>query len=574
MGRFSQYVNQNMTRMKQVYVRYIGSIFCAVVISILAIIHEAKNYDDENCETLMMVFAIWLAGNFFVESVFRFSTEDNRAIWKKRVIGYVSGLVIAICFKVVSYLLEYTIEDTWEIKELLFGSCLYIYVISMVGLSLFFLIREQKIGVPAYIGRAGFSLLRALGVFFVLNIVAILILQIINSLLFEFDFWDMEEYIQYLLAGFVYFPVCLMALSDTREDNASFTKKFVAYVLMPCVWIAMIVIYLYVIKIFVKQVIPSNEIFGICQWLFLYGAPVWMMAYAFLENRDTKYRKLVMLTKYIYAPFILLELYSIGVRIGEYGLTESRYAAVFFIIIQIIYIFWEQLCALFAKIRKKEYEKKFAKGYEGLAIVLLVICFIGLLLPYGNAMYLSYMSQKNRLITYQEHDKVAAGEAYRYLKTNPYGKKYLDKKFTEEEIDLFESEEYYKDQYDMDWNYVRIYENPLEEGMTVGPNYQTLYKVYEKLNEKRTLDDFADVDISVGDRVIEGVDLRDCIAYYVKLEETKENDIVSDSETMSPLYEMQLDADTKLIVWNISFSYTYNLKNIKNFEVYGYVLEK
>lgn len=574
MGKFAQYMNQNTAKLKQIYIRYIGTVLCAGVISILAVISESKNYYDKTLESVMIVFAIWLAGNFFVESAWKPSIEDNQAIVRKRVIGYAVALVIAIGFKVISYLLEDPAMDIWDIKQLIFGSILYFYIISMVGLALYFLIREQGIGVPAYIGRAGFALLRALGVFFVLNIVAILILQIINSLLFEFDFWDMEEYIQILLAGFVYFPVCLMAVSDTSEDNSTFTKKFVSYVLMPCVWIAMLIIYLYVIKIFVKQEIPSNEIFSICQWLFLYGAPVWMMAYAFLEERDTKYKKLVMWTKYIYAPFILLEIYAIGVRIGEYGLTESRYAAILFIIAQLIYIFWEQLRTLFAKLRKQPCEIKYGENYEGLILVLLVLCFIGLLLPYGNAEYVSYVSQKNRLLTYQESDKLTAGEAYRYLKNNPYGEKYLDTTFTEEQIAEFESSDYYESPDKIDWNYVSIYSKPLEDGLTIGPDYNMLYTVYLKLDAIRNFDDFSDVDITVGDSEITGVDLRDCIRYYAELDEKQENTPDYEQDEKECLYEIQIDPNRKLIIYTIRFSYTYGMEEIRNCDVYGYLLEK
>ena len=140
MGKFAQYMNQNTARLKQVYVRYIGTVLCAGVISILAVISEAKNYYDKTLESVMIVFAIWLAGNFFVESVWKPSIGDNQAIVRKRVIGYAVALVIAMGFKIISYLLEEEIIDTWGIIALIFNSILGIYIVSMIGLSLYFLI--------------------------------------------------------------------------------------------------------------------------------------------------------------------------------------------------------------------------------------------------------------------------------------------------------------------------------------------------------------------------------------------------------------------------------------------------
>lgn len=568
MGKFAQYMNQNMTKLKQVYIRYIGTILCAVAVSIIMIHEEATVvvYSSDIHETLLMIFSLFLVGNFFVESIFKKSGENTPKHKKCVFIGYAISLVIAVLFKVSYYLLIDNATDKWELKQLIFGSVLYFYLILMVGLALFFLIREQTIGVPAYIGRAGFALLRAAGVFFVLNVAVILILQIIDSLLFSFDLWDIEEYIQIFLAGSVYFPVCLLAVSDTTEDNAAFTKKFVSYVLMPCVWIAMAIIYVYVIKIFVTQTIPDNEIFGICSWLFVIGAPIWMMAYGFLEKRNTKYWKLVKNTKYIYAPFILLEIFSVGIRIHEYGLTESRYAAIMFIVVQLIYIFWEQLCTLFAKLRKKPREE-YGEKYEGMLIVLVVFSFIGLLLPFGNAAYMSYISQKNRLLTYQESNKPAAGEAYRYLKYyNPYGERYLDKTFTKEQIAKFESDEYYENTNKKDWEYVYFRVEPLKEGLTIGPEYNTLYSFYGAWYEIKSLDDLADIDITVGDRVIEGVDLRDCIQYYVEIGDSQDD--------IDDIYEMQLDNRTKIMIRKIDFDYTYGLKEIRDLRIEGYLLEK
>lgn len=108
-------------------------------------------------------------------------------------------------------------------------------------------------------------------------------------------------------------------------------------------------------KIFVTQEVPSNEIFSICASLFAIGMPIWMMASGFVEEKSSRYKKLIHITKYIYAPFILLEIYSMSVRVKAYGLTEQRYAAWMFILLQVIYILWEKIYARYARLagRKK-----------------------------------------------------------------------------------------------------------------------------------------------------------------------------------------------------------------------------
>lgn len=350
MGKVSNYINQNMAKFKQIYIRYAASIFCAFIIAVVSIIANQKKGFD--IESIVTVCSIWLAGNFLVESLWKKTAEEAQKNKQKWLIGYGVTFVIAIVFENLSEILK---AQKADIPNLIFESILYFYIACTVLLAIYVLLRQQKLDLPHCIGRIIFALLRAVGVYLVLNIAVILILEIIDALLVDIDTFRVELNIQLLLSALAYFPTCLLAVSDTSEDNAAFTKKFVSYVLLPCVWIAMFVIYLYVVKIFVTQEVPSNEIFSICASLFAIGMPIWMMASGFVEEKSSRYKKLIHITKYIYAPFILLEIYSMSVRVKAYGLTEQRYAAWMFILLQVIYILWEKIYARYARLagRKK-----------------------------------------------------------------------------------------------------------------------------------------------------------------------------------------------------------------------------
>ena len=326
LGKVSNYINQNMAKFKQIYIRYVASIFCVFIIAVVSIIANQKKGFD--IESIVTVCSIWLAGNFLVESLWKKTAEEAQKNKRKWLIGYGVTFVIAIVFENLSEILK---AQKADIPNLIFESILYFYIACTVLLAIYVLLRQQQLDLPHCIGRIIFALLRAVGVYLVLNIAVILILEIIDALLVDIDTFRVELNIQLMLSALAYFPTCLLAVSDTSEDNAAFTKKFVSYVLLPCVWIAMFVIYLYVVKIFVTQEVPSNEIFSICASLFAIGMPIWMMASGFVEENSSRYKKLIHITKYIYAPFILLEIYSMSVRVKAYGLTEQRYAACIFI---------------------------------------------------------------------------------------------------------------------------------------------------------------------------------------------------------------------------------------------------
>lgn len=587
MGKVSNYINQNMAKFKQIYMRYAASIFCAFIIAVVSIIANQKKGFD--IESIVAVCSIWLAGNFLVESLWKKTIEEAQKNKRKWLIGYGVTFVIAIIFENLSEILK---AQKADIPNLIFESILYFYIACTVLLAIYVLLRQQKLDLPHCIGRIIFALLRAVGVYLVLNIAVILILEIIDALLVDIDTFRVELNIQLLLSALAYFPTCLLAVSDTSEDNAAFTKKFVSYVLLPCVWIAMFVIYLYVVKIFVTQEVPSNEIFGICASLFAIGMPIWMMASGFVEEKTSRYAKLIFITKYIYAPFILLEIYSMSVRVKAYGLTEQRYAAWMFVLLQIIYILWEKIYALYARLsgRKKTYTNQADTGdtgtehaneinqtttqinwhYENLILVLVGFLFVGLLLPFGNAKYLSYQSQKSRLVKNRTSDMGEAAKAYDYLKTNAYGRRYLDNYLTEAEQDELHNMLYDQDSEDQ-WKSVYFYADPIEEGGLTIRGYEKIYGVEEHWRDECSVQEYESKTITAGDNVYEGVDLTSCISYYKDLEDKNENQVVDEKDKV---YEIQISDTEKLIVTYISFEIDDEQTMIKRMFIKGYMLTK
>lgn len=597
MGKVSNYINQNMAKFKQIYIRYAASIFCALVIAIVMIIDG--QWKGFNPEKIIFVCSVWIAGNILVESLWKKTAEETRKNKKKWLSGYGVTCLIAIVFQIAA---DKFAADKFaagnvekrDVTNLIFENILYFYIACTVLLAVYVLIRQQRLDMPRCIGRILFALLRAAGVYLVLNIAVILIVEIIDSLLFHMKVWRVETYIQLLLSALAYFPTCLLAVSDTSEDNAAFTKKFVSYVLLPCVWIAMFVIYLYVVKIFVKQEVPSNEIFSICASLFAIGMPIWMMASGFVEEKTSRYAKLISITKYIYAPFILLEIYSMSVRVIAYGLTEQRYAAWMFILLQIIYILWEKIYARYARLagRKKTYNNQVDTGdteteyaneinqmktqinwhYENLILFLVGFLFVGLLFPFGNAQYLSYQSQKNRFVKNQTSDKEVAAEAYDYLRGNAYGRRYIKTNLTEAEQDELHSMMYGGDTHDSEqWESVYFYADPIEEKGIIIDGYAKIYTMTAHWNDESTIENYENKTITVGDSEYKNVDFTSCISYYKNLEDKRENQKINEKDIV---YEIQVSDTEKLIITYISFEIDEKQDKINRMFMKGYMLTK
>lgn len=74
LGKVSNYINQNMAKFKQIYIRYVASIFCVFIIAVVSIIANQKKGFD--IESIVTVCSIWLAGNFLVESLWKKTAEE------------------------------------------------------------------------------------------------------------------------------------------------------------------------------------------------------------------------------------------------------------------------------------------------------------------------------------------------------------------------------------------------------------------------------------------------------------------------------------------------------------------
>lgn len=555
MARFSDFMNNNMNKFKQVYIRYTLSILCVFIIAVVQVISNISDVNNKYIADICSICSIWFVGNFLIESLWKKNNKNKY----KLLIGYCVTLVIAVFF--------YVLNDVQykDIKQMILGYVYIFYILGAILFAVYVLICQQEIDLTKITGRIIFGLLRAFGAFLIINTAFILILGIIKSLLIDFKMCDVEENIQIMLTALIYIPTCLLIISDTRDDNASFTKKFVSYVLMPCVWIAMVVIYLYMIKIFVKHEIPNNEIFEICARLFTFGMPIWMMTSGFLEEKSSVYYKLVNITKYIYSPFIILESYAIILRINSYGLTEERYAAIMFIILQIVYILWEKIYVTYKKQKGIWNDKDTNLRYENLIIVLIACVFIYLLCPYINAKYMSYLSQKNRLEENMTVDIAEASEAYKYLTFNPYGERYIDNYLSKDDIEKLESQDSYIKDVNT-WDYISCYYNPLEnEGLSIEGNYKKIYEVSENSYNEQSIED---VSIYVGEKN-EEIKLKDCILYYDNLTEEKYN--LTQKEK---IYEIEISDNEKIIITYIYFYINKDKDLVKKLSIRGYLLTK
>ncbi len=447
MGKLKTFFSNQKEELKGLVYNYMITLIAVAVLSVLWCIELEIPYDSTaTLEDIMLFLMNFAVGAFFIETIFIKTGEQKPK--DKLLIAYLIDFLVALVWTIIIQNISdvsKALADVFgvgsaNIVENVFARIYGVYMVFLLGVAIYKIIKKNNIEVGTYLARACFGLLKVWGLFLVLYIAMICLLGIFDTLIFEIEYWDILDNLTILLAGFLYFPYSLLMITNTDEENSRFTKGLVNFVLMPCVLAAIVIVYMYILKIVFTAEMPENEVFDICLCVFVYGGPFWLMSYDLLKETAAKkgeelgiYGKIVKNTKYIYAPIIILEIVAIGMRISTYGLTEARYAGIIAILFQIFYILWEQICKLISK------KKQVSDKQENLILAAIVFLAFFLLCPVLNIYKLPYMVQKARYEKSMENeDYVTASGCYDYLRYTEFGNAYLKEEYTEQEREELE----------------------------------------------------------------------------------------------------------------------------------------
>lgn len=435
----------------EVFKDYPATMIAIIAAAFLGAILAGDNMiaDDYEEEVVRIIgfFLIFSFQAIMYEEVFK-----NRL--KIRIAGYALSSVISF---VSVYILSY--ED-----EILFGTSsdtvreisariLFVYGVVMTGCAVYHMFRRLEEDFEVYCTKAFLELIKASVIYGLFAIGLGIIVFIFNELIYDTDdfVWQLELF----LAGGIYTPMCIKAISSKNERAGKFARLCITYVLFPMLLIALAIIYIYIVKIFVTDTVPSNRVFDILAFLFSIGMPVWTMLHALLdktgqteEKQQKGFSKAAVFIPYAFIPFIILQCWSIGIRIKDYGFTTSRYSAVVLIIAEIIYFI---LYAIHHRGKKH--------AISWILFALMAISFLAIIMPgisYDDVVIRSQTKRIEKMIDNKkltDKEKSAIKSAYRAIDRVGYkGENALNKRFSKAQIDEIKEYSDYND-----WHSDKIY---------------------------------------------------------------------------------------------------------------------
>jgi len=577
MGKMQKFVDNQKAELKNLIYRYTVTLLTGALLSILYCIYFELEEQSHLFDRIVLFVIIFLAGVFFIETFF--VPEGGQKPWKKLSIALSANGVIALFWVIIQdnlHAIADGIGDLLGTSEYIVGDYIanifIMYLATMVVLSLYKIIKRSKLSLQTYLPRVIFGLLKVWALFLVLYLAMMFLLVIFDSLIINIDYWDFLDNFTILLAGFLYFPYTLLCIVDTSEENSRFTKGFVNYALLPCVIVAFIIIYMYVVKILFTFSMPQNEVFNICLLVFVFGGPVWFISEGFFKESIKEktgfgeiLEKIATNLKYAYIPLIVLEIIAISIRIYHYGLTEDRYMGIVAIVFQIIYVAWELIC----KARKRDTK------YEELLIVGLIIGVFVLFCPVLNMEKLSFLSQKNRFEKAIEEGKyIEASNVFKYLRYDDYGMEYLEDNYSEEDLASLKENIYQQDptQAKRDFESVNFYVSSYyrDHGINI-KGYTNMYE-FSYISDYREIiliEDAGELVISYGvnNNFMCNFDGRDMLETFIDMD--KNNEIYT-SEMKYKYYT--ISQNVCLVIEDIDFDYNPYTDEIKGLNFGGYIL--
>lgn len=573
MSKIKNFIEEQKSDLKALVFNYTLTLISAALLSIiLCIDFEVDKSTDfiRNSEIFLLIFGL---GALFIETFF---VEKNQPkSWRRLVVFYIADAVLAAIWTLIGHFDEEiaNLFDNPDLYYLNISKILAVYIVVLVAVTIYKLVKLSGLKLDTYISRAAFGLLKMWGLFFVLYLAICLLLSIFEALIMDIDYWDILDNISVLLAGFVCFPYSLLTITDTKEENSKFTKGLINVALMPATIIAFLIVYMYIIKILVSWNMPSNEVFYICLYVFILGGPVWFMSYGFLREKALEkgeelglYGKLVKNMRYAYAPLIVLELVAIGIRIYYYGLTTERYLAIVAIIFQTIYVLWDVI----GKLIKKELKEELLI-YVGLIIFIFAMLFPGL--------NMDKLPAKIQIARFEEaldrEDYATAAAVYEYLDSYncDYGKVYLDEKFTqgerkELELKLYKYVEEENEHSHTEYVNAYVSTNTKGHGVLVeGFTHIYEFNYYGNYEEFYTAEELENFTFTYGTGFEVNADISSVVEYAIALKE----DDLNYSQEMEYQY-LKLGNNCHVVVEDISFRYNTYTGEISNLHFDGYVL--
>ncbi len=336
------WVNKLKNNLKGVLKEHPLSVTVFFVACVIAGIHEDFYIGD--ILKFLFIFLFLITPCFLAVETGHFSLKELNI---KKTIPYLITIIFSCVLSCVyAFFVSFKYDESVHKKGSLYVPYTYItrlvivYLVISIAFSIYRMYRECGLSLEQYSVRAFLGVVKAGFLYGVLAVGSLLLIYAFNALLFNIP---VETLIELTILGAVLFPGVVIGLSKVSESLGKFSKALMGYVLPAIVAIACLIVYIYIIKIIVVRTMPSNEAFSIMTGIFVAGLFIWTTAQGCTEDPLHKY---LLFFPIVFSPFIVVQIICLSMRIGQYGITNSRYLGILLIVFEIVYVAYYGVCRI------------------------------------------------------------------------------------------------------------------------------------------------------------------------------------------------------------------------------------
>ena len=331
--------------MKRIFSNFIKkypiTFICIILMVIVAVVSietigfrdvYADNFINNFLIAAITILVAVIGSSFLFTNVFEYHKEklpqkikDNNVL--KNLLSALIGLVIYFITSILSSIYIGTPYNGQYVT--------YPVSFMIINLAGYYIVSNKKKEVSEYVQKVFINLLIVLMLYLVI-LVGTGVLYYICMVLFGFDLSMRIFDVIIVETLLVYYLGAFISLENVERKTNFISKILIKYVMFIMVLIGFILFYIYLIKILVLRAMPSNQVFMVCSILFMMGLPTALMSRSFDEG--TFYDKIIKYLPVAFIPALILQIFSLVLRICQHGLTVVRYIGILILIYEIAYL--------------------------------------------------------------------------------------------------------------------------------------------------------------------------------------------------------------------------------------------
>ena len=548
MGKLKTFFSNISNSLKETFKKFPITIIIVYLTTLVCVFGTDDLVETFLDDMWFFMMIVWAIGTLFSEKLFK-------NIYIKSV-GEIIALVIAIIFRWI------IVEELFS-TELILAKIIVTYMSVIPLLTIYKMLKDSGVSVKEYAIRVLGNISKTSSIYLLANLGILVVILVFVELILDGNDYDILPRTLILLLGGFYVPAMINAITDVKQETGKFMKILLTGILMPVALFLIGTLYLYVIKIMISGELLNKSLFFILSLTFSLAIPGVILLKNYEENKAVSVISNVLL--YSFIPLMILQIIAMNVRVGDYGLTESRYMGYLLIAFEIIFI-------SLMIIKKAKYLDKIILVFAGFII-------FGLLTPF-NVFDVPVYSQTaritNMLKTVESFDKLSTEQkneckkAYVYI-SNSTNFEYLYKKLSLDNIDAIKN---YAIVYtgedveirDYDYEYLSMYNTNTSINID---GFKKLYEAYEyRYGGEIDVNNYI---IKDKDGIIKvTVDIEDFLRQMYEADKTN----TKESKFEEIRYLKTSNEDVVFCVSNFSISYESYRNKLETISLDGYLLVK